>query len=407
MTLESLLAGWGGETGVAASGRHVLAIQDTSEFTFRTTPERRRGLGEIGKGVGRGVILHAMLALDAGTGACLGLVAGQVWTRSGRTTIPHAKRPLVDKESHRWLASAERAKTVLGAAAIVTVVADRESDIYDEWARLPEPAFHLLTRVMQDLLTRVMQDRCLVGGGRLFAASELWPVAARERVDLPARAPHRPARQAEVSLRFGPVTLKRPRSSPRHLPPGVTLTLVEVVETPAPGTAEPVHWRLLTTHDVTDASTAWRIVEWYKARWTIEQLFRLMKRQGLRLEDSQLEDAERLVKLTAIAAKAAAVTLQLVQARDGHSAEPASVAFAEEQIAALEALGPTLEGRTSLQKNPHPRRSLAWATWIIGRLGGWDGYPSSKPPGPITLRYGLEYFHAFAAGRQSSDLCMP
>src|SRR5688500_5490906 len=70
-----------------------------------------------------------------------------------------------------------------------------------------------------------------------------------------------PARQAEVSLRFGPVTLKRPRSSPRHLPPGVTLTLVEVVETPAPGTAEPVHWRLLTTHDVTDASTAWRIVE--------------------------------------------------------------------------------------------------------------------------------------------------
>ena len=110
-----------------------------------------------------------------------------------------------------------------------------------------------------------------------------------------------------------------------------------------------------------------------------------MKRQGLRLEDSQLDDAERLVKLTAIAAKAAAVTLQLVQARDGHSAEPASVAFAEAQIAALEALGPTLEGRTSLQKNPHPRRSLAWATWIIGRLGGWDGYPSSKPPGPITL----------------------
>ena len=51
----------------------MLAIQDTSEFTVRTTPERRRGLGEIGKGVGRGVILHAMLALDAGTGACLGL----------------------------------------------------------------------------------------------------------------------------------------------------------------------------------------------------------------------------------------------------------------------------------------------------------------------------------------------
>src|SRR5208282_2785846 len=49
----------------AAVGRHVLAIQDTSEINFRTTSERRRGLGEIGKGVGRGVLVHAMLALDA------------------------------------------------------------------------------------------------------------------------------------------------------------------------------------------------------------------------------------------------------------------------------------------------------------------------------------------------------
>ena len=34
----------------------------------------------------------------------------------------------------------------------------------------------------------------------------------------------------------------------------------------------------------------------------------------------------------------------------------------------------------------------------IERLGGWDGYPSSKPPGPITMKHGLEYFHAAAAG---------
>ena len=63
--------------------RHVLAIQDTSEINFATTPEHRRGLGEIGKGVGRGVLLHAMLGVDAETGGVLGLVAGRVWTRGG------------------------------------------------------------------------------------------------------------------------------------------------------------------------------------------------------------------------------------------------------------------------------------------------------------------------------------
>src|SRR5258706_7915127 len=81
VTVARLLDGWGEPTSAVAAGRHVLAIQDTSEISFRTTPEDRRGLGEIGKGGGRGVLLHAMLAVDAESGGCLGLVAGQVWTR--------------------------------------------------------------------------------------------------------------------------------------------------------------------------------------------------------------------------------------------------------------------------------------------------------------------------------------
>jgi hypothetical protein len=50
------------------------------------------------------------------------------------------------------------------------------------------------------------------------------------------------------------------------------------------------------THAVPDAAAAWQIVAWYSARWIIEQLFRLLKKQGLRLEDSQVETAERLLK---------------------------------------------------------------------------------------------------------------
>jgi hypothetical protein len=75
-------------------------------------------------------------------------------------------------------------------------------------------------------------------------------------------------------------------------------------------------------------------------------------------------------------------------------------------IAALTALNHQIEARSKRLKNPHPPDSLAWAAWIIGRLCGWDGYPSSKPPGPITFKHGLEYFHAVAAGWSLRDLCM-
>jgi Transposase DDE domain len=386
VTLQALLAGWSEQTEVAAAGRHVLAIQDTSEINFKTTPERRRGLGEIGKGGGRGVLLHAMLGLDAETDACLGLVAGEVWTRAGRITVPHAKRPLEEKESRRWLSTAERAKEVLKAAATVTVIDDREGDIYAKWASVATQSFHLLTRSMH--------DRALAGGASLYATAADFPVAEVATIDLMARA-NRAARKVELSLRFGRVTIKRPQNAARGLPKSVDLTLIEVVEGSAPADAEPLHWRLLTTHEVSDAASAWRIVNWYKKRWTIEQFFRLIKTQGLQLEDSRLETADRLLKLTAIAAKAAAVTLQLVQARDGTSAEPASLAFSEEQIHILGALAAKYEGRTKLQSNPHPAKSLAWAAWIIARLGGWDGYPRTKP-GPITMRHGLQYFMGVA-----------
>ena len=397
VTVDKLIEGWSDQTAAAVRGRHVLAIQDTSEFNFRTTPKRRRGLGKIGKGVGRGVLLHGMLGLDAKNGSCLGLIGGRIWTRRGLVKIAHQKRLSTNKESHRWLATAERAKPVLAAAAMVTVVADRESDIFAEWARLPAPNFQLITRSMQ--------DRRLVNGESLYAAAKRFAFTATRFVALPARHGKREARLAELTLRFGKVELARPGNTrERDLPESVSLTLIEVVERDPPTGTEAVHWRLLTTHEVRDAAAAWQIVDWYKMRWNIEQFWRLLKLQGLRLEDSQLETADRLIKLTAIAAKAAAVTFQLLQARDAPTCEPATLAFADTEIAVLGKLNAEVQGTTKLQRNPHRKKTLKWAAWIIARLGGWDGYKSSKPPGPITFKHGLEEFHAMVAGWSLRDV---
>jgi Transposase DDE domain len=390
VTVARLIEGWGRQTAVAATGRHVLAIHDTSEINFHTSPDHRRGLGEIARGNSYGVLLHAMLAVDGQSGDSLGLVAGEIWTRPGRQVTPHDKRPAAERESQRWLATACAAKQVLSAATMVTVIGDRESDIYSAWAQLPEARFHVLSRSMQ--------DRALVGGGCLDATVASFAVADRRILELPARS-GRPQRDAELEMRFGEVTIKRPRRCGADLPEGAALRVVEVSEPQPPAGQQALRWCLLTTHQVHSPAEAWQIVDWYKQRWTIEQLFRVLKRQGLRLEDSQVETAERLLKLTAIATHAAALIMQLVQARDGQRVQPASLAFTADQIAALDAIeADQYAPRTVKQRNPHPKQSLAWAAWIIARLGGWDGYSSSKPPGPITFRHGLDYFHGIAKG---------
>jgi hypothetical protein len=319
----------------------------------------------------------------------LGLATGRIWTRLERVKTPHKQRPLEEKESHRWLATPEAAKAVLARAAMVTEISDRESDIYEKWAHLPEPGFHILTRARIDRTT---------SHGKLSTAP-LQP-AGFASVELRAQ-PGRPARTAKLVARFGRVRLKRPAhlaAQGSALPDEIELSLIEVAEIDAPADAEPILWRLLTTHAVDDAAMAWRVVGWYRLRWIIEQFFRTLKQQGLQLEDSQVETAEKLIKLAAVAARAACTIMQLVQARDGRSAQAAEIAFSAQEIATLEDLLPEVEGKTALQKNPHPRRSMAWAAWIIAKLGGWDGYPKSKPPGPITFRHGLEHFRSIAYG---------
>jgi hypothetical protein len=398
VTAARVIESWGEGTAAAAEGRHILAIQDTSEINFATTAKRRRGLGEIGKGNGRGVLLHPMLAVDAENGNCLGLLSGQVWTRKGRRTVSHDLRDLSDKESRRWIDTALAAKPLLGKAAMVTALGDRESDIFALYAGVAEERFHVIARSMH--------DRKLAGGIGLYAACEAMAVADQRAIVLPTRA-QRTERVALLELRFGAVKLARPQTRfLRHLPESLPLTVVDVCEPDPQAGTEPLHWRLLTTHPVANAEEAWRIVEWYKRRWLIEQFFRVLKTQGFKLEDSQIATADRLLKLVAIAAKAAVIILQLLQARDGRGHQPVRLAFDANGVATLAALNQNLEAQSKRLKNPHPPDSLGWAAWIIGRLGGWDGYPSSKPPGPVTMKHGLEYFYAIAVGRSLKDVCM-
>lgn len=392
VTVEAIVSDAAVKTGVRAFGLDVLAIQDSSTICLGGDKCRNQGYGPVGHGEGhggaaRGLLLHSVLAVDAESGEVLGLADVEVWNRKeGKKVSPRAGRKLEEKESHRWIRGAEKAASVLADARQITVVADRESDIYEDIARCPKGV---------RLLTRARHNRCLEGGGNLFASvDQQAPVGDLQHIDIPAKT-GRPARQAKLAIRFTAANILAPDNGMpaqalKQLPKSLRISIVDILEVDPPGGVTPIHWRLITTHVVEDLATALRMLAYYRKRWYIEEYFRCLKSGGFNIEKAEIADPKVMAVFAAAIAVAAVTVLQLIKARDKPEvASMASLFDAKDQkiIAAINAKyeGPNPRPR---QKNPHPPESLAHATWVIGRLGGWTGYYGK--PGPETLNRGIQ-----------------
>ena len=133
-------------------------------------------------------------------------------------------------------AAAQAADLLAAGASRVTMVADREADLYEMFACLPEGV---------EVLVRARHDRCLMDGGRLYETREGQPELGRETIELPS-IPGRPARRATFTLYARRVSIKRPKRNraewPAELPESVSLALVEAREIdPPPGVVADAH----------------------------------------------------------------------------------------------------------------------------------------------------------------------
>jgi Transposase DDE domain len=364
VTIAEMMAEAGRRTAERCAGREALVIQDTTV---------------IRSGGGGGDYLHTVLALDGEDGTILGLVDGQFLRRTSERRAVRRAAPVEEKESFRWLQGADQAASVCAGARRITVVSDREGDIYEAFALRPDGV---------DLLVRAAQDRALEDGGRLFAALDALPEGGQADLDLPAQ-PGRKGRTARLAVRFATMALARPkRGFGAGLLDAVEMQLVDVREVSPPPGQMPVHWRLLTTRAVSDAAEAWAVIALYRRRWAIEQLFRTLKTGGFDIEGLRIEDDAPRDRLVTAALIAAVAIQQLVHARDGgHGAlRPCTDVFQPEDMPLIEAFRTKLEGKTQRQKNPHPKGSLAYAAWVCARLGGWTGYYGK--PGPVVIYEG-------------------
>ncbi|MFP2913724.1 transposase, partial [Pyxidicoccus sp. 3LFB2] len=150
----------------------------------------------------------------------------------------------------------------------------------------------------------------------LHAALEAAPVLLTREVSLgatPAKwkgrtggtpAKKQPAREGrtaylEVRARSG-LVLHASKYSQRDtdVPRTLSLNAVEVVEPQPPEGQAPVRWVLLTTLPVDTPEAVAHVVDCYRARWSVEELFKALK-TGCALEQRQLMSLHALLNALA------------------------------------------------------------------------------------------------------------
>lgn len=184
------------------------------------------------------------------------------------------------------------------------------------------------------------------------------------------------------------------------MPSSVRLYLVEAKETNNNKQAS-ICWRLLTTIPITNIELARLCIEWYSWRWIIEEVFKILKKEGYNIEASELEYASSVRKMSLMILETIIkIFLMRLAYAEPETELSANTCFTQEEQEFLEYQIVTLEGKTEKQKNPYQTKDLKRYVWAIARLGGWKGYESKRSPGITTLWIGLKHFKAAFEGWQ-------
>ena len=376
-------------------GQHLLCIQDTTQVNYFSNKDRVKDLDvNLGRIDSRafGYLCHPMLVIDADKNMPIGFCSVKLWNREWekpeKAYQAYKKLPIEEKESFRWISSVSESRKNLPDEVLITVIADREADIYEALCSIPKDNTHLLIRSSSNRLT--CHDNML-----LLDKMQGCEIKHTYNIEIKGNK-SRKSRTARIDLRFTPVEIKRSTHLIGDYPGSVKMNCIYVIEHPetVPDGEDPIEWRLYTTHQIDTIEQAMQCVQWYRARWYIEELFRVLKTDGLGIESSQLETGLALKRLMLFCLQAALQIMIIKIAYDQKREDcPAQMAFTEKQIQFLKILQPTLEGKTEKQKNPFVDSSLAWVAWIIAKLGKWGGYTSQGPPGYITMKNGLDIFY--------------
>ncbi|MFL5589874.1 MAG: IS4 family transposase [Ktedonobacteraceae bacterium] len=387
----------------ASKPPQVLLIQETTEVDYHQHPTTT-GLGPIGNGSHHGYLVQSVLAVVPQSREVLGLMHQEPFLRQpapkGETRREREQR---QRESQVW----ERSVEAIGAppAGVQWIhVGDRYSDI-----------FTLLSLIRQqqcDFVVRAAQDRCVdllveqadapvparshhppragqaaeAKAQHLFAVVEGWQAQGQQELHLEASKQSK-ARVAHVVISFGSLRLLPPQKQPAGEWRPLVVWVVRVWEPEPPQGVEGLEWVRLPSVPTATVEQAWQRVDWYRARWIVEDYHQGLK-TGCSIELRQLQSYEALRRLLGLLAPTAVRLLQLrATARDAPERRASEVLPTDlVQVVAL------------LAKVPAASLTAQQCWYTIARYGGYLRRRSGGPPGWKTLWKGWFYIQTLLEG---------
>ena len=383
----------------ACQGKYVVCLQDTTEINLSSHQKRIKrdshiGTTNVNRDKGLGFFLHPSLVIDAFTGVPYGYSEVKVWNRplilSTKFERNYSSLPTTDKESYRWIEVSRNTKESLKSIVEgLVIIQDREGDIYEQFATIPDES--------TDLLVRARTNRTLGDGTKMFTCLSDMESMGSYKLQIEGKL-SRKKREASIEVRYKQIEISKTKATTKGVAARTTLYLIEAKEIGYSG-KDGICWRLLTSIPVASIEMAMTCIEWYSWRWTIEEVFKKKKKEGYNIEASELEYASSVRKMCLMIME---VTIKLFLMRLAY-AEPeeelnAGSCFSEQEQEFLEHQIRALEGKTEKQKNPYQQKDLKRYVWAIARMGGWKGYESKRHPGITTLWTGIKFFKAAITG---------
>lgn len=347
----------------------VLLVQDSTEVDLSRHP-KTKGLGQVGNERGRGLYLQTILAVLPEQGDVLGSAIQEPLVRTpappGETRSKRHQRN--ERETDVWM----RLVTRLGsfpAETTVVHVGDREADMF--------PFFQACRATQTFFLVRACENRRLKPeeGSQTYLCNEVraWPVQSSKPFQVPGTH-GRTARSTVLHLAFGALTVLPPRFEKRCGKEPLEMWAIRVWEEQAPAGEEALEWILLTSVPTTTLDQAWERVTWYEHRWVVEEYHQCLK-TGCRLEERQVQSADRLMRLLGLLSPLA---VRLLQLRDLGRREP--------ERPAHEVLEADVLAVVAAQTGQAPAQMTVGAFWkAVAQMGGYLARRSDGPPGWKTL----------------------
>lgn len=369
----------------AASADRVLAIHDTTTFEAWAATAEEVGYLNTGKA---GFFGHLTMLVDARDATPLGVVGTALWNRTeppGERGLGRRRkqtvRPLAERESQRWERGVDAIESDADDFDVIHVM-DREGDIYRLLASMVRAGRRFVIRHARSRPARrsaragESTTTELIRGARCVFERTVELSRRAESPSPRVKLTHPARERRTTTLRVSAMSMLLDPPIRQRALGEIAINVVRVHEANASRKQAPVEWILFTNEPIDTPEQIAEIVDAYRCRWLIEELFKAIK-SGCSYERRELGTETALHNLLGLVIPIAWRILWLRALARRDQPVRAEVVLTPMQLKLLKRLRPKISAESS-------------AAEVIREIAGLGGHlKTNGPPGWLTIYRGL------------------